>query len=415
VSYLKIQREGYGFLSLAEVQVYEQPLKTLASYNEGSPVYPSYLTNNYQPSDPLDLTFQNVEFDGRWQIQVTQDSTVQRDVMGWSGSYGTISEAVLIITDLAGVVHSYYQDLKAQVQSLTKYGQLIYTVPHTSSPYGDWREAFEVGQNGQLMPLTGSERSLGYCYGEQSSYCASSFGVGPLVNERVLGDTPETLYFRNERVVVYKPYTDYLGPDYFTYIIYDGINVQTHTSTYGDTGSVNEVTIHVRNCRRFQAQLRSGNESELHPICICAQTETSLINDTALCDAARIFICNSVSTVTTSSTNYTDSGIETSTASAAFYDDADKFLSMCLTCFDPARGLRSGDCQTQTIRAVSLMTSRGLCSSEPTMDCSGETITTPGREKVNYLSLRPPTLFGAFSRLKNSFGAYGWYSTPSLT
>lgn len=48
------------------------------------------------------------------------------------------------------------------------------------------------------------------------------------------------------------------------------------------------------------------------------------------------------------------------------------------------------------------------------MDCSTESVTEPGREATNYLSLKPPILYGGFERLKNSFGAYGWYHTPLL-
>lgn len=62
----------------------------------------------------------------------------------------------------------------------------------------------------------------------------------------------------------------------------------------------------------------------------------------------------------------------------------------------------------------SLMSTIGP-QAQPFMDCSTETVTEPGRESTNYLSLKPPTLFGGFERLKNSFGAYGWYHTPLLT
>jgi hypothetical protein len=48
------------------------------------------------------------------------------------------------------------------------------------------------------------------------------------------------------------------------------------------------------------------------------------------------------------------------------------------------------------------------------MDCSTETITAKGREATNYLSIKPPLLYGAFTRLKNGFGGYGWYNTALL-
>jgi hypothetical protein len=41
-------------------------------------------------------------------------------------SLGTLSDAVLVITDYAGRVHSYYQDLTAVVSTLPKYGTYTY-------------------------------------------------------------------------------------------------------------------------------------------------------------------------------------------------------------------------------------------------------------------------------------------------
>ena len=133
--------------------------------------------------------------------------------------------------------------------------------------------------------------------------------------------------------------------------------------------------------------------SPVNGICSCAQTEFSLINDTTLCNTVRTTICGDPL-------------------------QREKFLSMCLPCFDPARGLNSGDCQAQTVRAVSLFNSRGMCTEKPPMDCSAETVTEPGSENKNYLSLKPPyalsSNMGAYARLKNSFGAYGWYHSPAL-
>jgi hypothetical protein len=425
VSYVKIQREGYGSLSLAELEVYEEKINELNSYAQGSPVHPSVLSAPYQPTQSFKHTFNQLQFDGRWLVQLTQDASLQRDVAGWNGAVGTISEAVLIITDLAGVVHSYYQDLRAEVTALPKYGDLMYTVPYTASPYGGWREQFEVTEAGQLVPKAGGERNLGFCYGPDTysevstqdpdgtfQVCPDNFGVGPQLGPRVLGDTPTPVFLRNERVVVYRPKEGYLGPDYFTYVVHDGQNKQVHEYAGGVQDSRNEVTVHVRKCRPFQNRILRGVNATVsasfeadgtHMLCQCAQTETSPINNRTLCDAARTTVC---------------AGLANGGDAVA---SREHFLALCLTCTDPRRGLLSPECQTQTIRAVSLLTSRGLCvptsskSAAPFMDCSTETVTEPGREATNYLSVRPPMLAGSFQKLKDSFGAYGWYHTPVLT
>jgi hypothetical protein len=168
--------------------------------------------------------------------------------------------------------------------------------------------------------------------------------------------------------------------------------------------------VHVRRCRTMQggaAARKALNASTSHAftadgthlLCGCAQTETALVNNRTRCDAARSTVCSGSSVDVVSSAH---------------------MLSLCSACLDPSRGMGSSDCQTQTIRAVSLLTSRGLCSPStgpnalPVMDCSSETVTEPGREGANYLSLRPPMLYGSVERSGNSFGAYGWYHTPRL-
>ena len=132
------------------------------------------------------------------------------------------------------------------------------------------------------------------------------------------------------------------------------------------------------------------------------------MNNQTICDNVRQTICSS----STSSSGSKD-----------IVASREHFLAMCLTCMGTStgQGLQSGACQTQTIRAVSQLTTRGLCvattgpDADAFMDCSAETVTEPGKEATNYLTQRPPTLLGAFSKLKNSFGAYGWYHTPLLT
>jgi hypothetical protein len=69
---------------------------------------------------------------------------LQKDPNGRSGSFGTISDWVLVITDLSGIVHAYYQDLRAVVQTLPRYGTLYTASQSTPDAYGDWREAFDI-------------------------------------------------------------------------------------------------------------------------------------------------------------------------------------------------------------------------------------------------------------------------------
>jgi hypothetical protein len=416
-SYLKIQRSGYGQLALAEVEIFQDKVNTLSSYQKGSPVEQSALTVPYQPNTPFFQAYRNTLIDGRWLIRLTQ-SRAQSSGKPWNGvdgDYGTVSEAVMIITDLSGIVHVYYQDIRAQVTSLPKYGTLFDAAQFTPSPYGDWREAFEVSNSGQsLQPKFGFRRNLGVCYGSNSEgatqpfrYCADNYGNGIPLDLRVLGDTADYNSMRHERVVAYVPATHYLGPDYFEYIIYDGLSVQNHISWTGLPDSVNQVTTHVRNCRRVAAQMTYGVKTVKHPLCVCADTERGMINNTLHCFNSLETICAANST------------------------SRKDFLNPCLACIQITNTTTTlaggqttettttysytanGECLAQIGRAVSMLNSIGLCSSAPAMDCNSEQLTMPGNEIFNYLTLSPPMLEKSFTMLGNGVGAVGWFKSAA--
>merc|ERR1711939_1256646 len=84
-------------------------------------------------------------------------------------------------------------------------------------------------------------------------YCTDNIGLGMNI-DRVEGDLPiPNVFLRNEKIVIYRPLTGHLGPDYFTYKIYDGLNVQEHQGLDKIT-RISEVSVHVRNCRKYKAE-----------------------------------------------------------------------------------------------------------------------------------------------------------------
>ena len=204
--------------------------------------------------------------------------------------------------------------------------------------------------------------------------------------------------------MAYKPNLRYEGPDFFTYRIYDGQNVQQHSGshlgvTHRTNISINEVTLHVRNCRKFESEL-SRYHSNLataenrdifiknitHPLCPCASTEFDIIGNITECVSGYEQICGS------KSSRY-------------------HFLNLCSVCENSFNTIFSESCTLEIIRAVGFVTQRGFCDASPPMDCSSELVSLPGRESVNYLSMRPYTLHGSYTELGNGLGGYGWYDS----
>jgi hypothetical protein len=356
--------------------------------------------------------FENVRTQGRWTLEIQQktDFTPQRDRGGFSYASGTLSDYTIVVTDLAGVVYTYYQDLKAEIVKMPRYGDLSISKAETISPYANWRESFELSSDGILSVREGGSAPRLPCYGTATSntngvavegyqYCLERFGVGVLADyAREGGSYPtQNIFLRSERVLFYQPYDGFLGPDFFTYKIHDGVNIQTHGYRNGLETTVNEVTVHVRRCRRYNSDVTNSNSSDtdsyiryVNPLCGCSSDENNVIGDSGSCNTARDTIC--------SSTTYSNSMIGV----------RNRFYTMCLAC-STSLGYDSADCISETMRAVSLLTARGLCSSDASMDCTSETITANGVDRWEYLTLKSPGGEEAFTYLGTNLGGAGYY------
>jgi hypothetical protein len=92
--------------------------------------FPPYtITANYRL---ICQAYRSLVYDGRWLVQIKQDPASIDDLKSRIGAYGTVSDVVLIITDYSGVVHTFYQDIRAEIVSLPKYGSLYTTTSGAS-------------------------------------------------------------------------------------------------------------------------------------------------------------------------------------------------------------------------------------------------------------------------------------------
>lgn len=374
--YVKVQREGVGALSLAEVEVFEDKLEGLKWYDKTAITVPARATRPYQSADSLKHAFVDRKVDGRWILQLETSGNISaKNIEGYQGSEGTLSDWVLLVTDMLGVVHTYYQDLRAVVTSNPKYGTLHRSVEGTLSPYGDWREAFEVSSAGAIVAKKGLERALGVCNGVDTTgqngersgyqryrYCTENFGVAPALTDRKHGDYPEEMYLRNERIVFYEPNVNYYGPDYFTYKILDDTHKQSND---GDS----EVTLHVRHCKTEQS-------SAVHRLCTCEQSEQGIVSNRETCSANINSLCSDAK-------------------------ERYVYLNMCLSC-----EVGGQDCLGEIVRAVAFLKAQGECDTLERPNCDSEIRTAEGRESRNYLSLMSYPWNGPFSSVRDDYGNF---------
>ena len=370
---VRIQRQSTAALSIAEVQVYSEPLHYTRNMQHLTSLPSQPLTKPYQPEAALMESFSQVPFDGDWLLTISTTDLY----------HGQMSDWMLVVTDLAGVVQPFYMDIQATIHTLPKYGSLFQT--HTP-PLGHFQQIFSNDNPSELHASPDMKRPQGDCFigdNSGSDICPENYGVAPRLTSRRLGDILDRNPLRNERIVRYQPHEGYLGPDSFTY------RVQLGSLPLLDGGLV-ETRIHIRNCRSQEYNLAFGINITRHALCDCRATEDWPYGNLSSCSTAIALTC-------------------------ADADQRNLFHSMCTTC--PAQELSFGQCLAEVDRAVQLVQSRFLCDDAPGLPaCESESFTKPGPEPFLYF-FQPHHLSSGrdhFTPLGNSYGGQGSLDTTTL-
>ena len=396
-SLVRVMLKNGNYLSLAEVQVFESRLNTMNQLVEGSPIAERPLTQPYSGEDSLDDKFKNIQFGGAWHLNIRdltkysntrgvggegagggEDGTCGnpgsvegeggcKGLMGEKNGVGKLNDWILMITDHAGVVHRYYSDQLSSILTLPKYGELFLTeMSEKDEGYRGYNGRGADEGRGRVEEAEGMGRKLSPCYGVDTTglngvdsvgshrYCPLNFGVGGLMNTQKGGAMSKTTLLGKERVVVYRPFRDFLGVDHFTYQPWDGV----------DKGEVTEVRIEVKNCRRFERAVTKGDVG-VQGLCSCRRTEAELFGG-AGCVAAVQATC----------------GLSTSS-----FEEHPVMCSMCdwagLQGFTGVAQHSSG-CKVEIEKAVALMESKGMCDAEVPKEgypsCREESTTANARE-----------------------------------
>jgi hypothetical protein len=303
--YVRVQLEGKGYLSLAEVQVFEARNRPLSLHAGGSPISPTSFPGGipYAPEESLNEAFGGASAEGEWQLVVRDlaarqkvnldNSKKRRKIHGAGG----ISDWVLRVTDTSGDVLTYYMDVDAEVQTLPKYGNLYVGLSEAEAEHLDMdgngeldraegkdylnsyvREYHQMDVPSQKLILDrfmadyqlhnavriqeaeGLQRYLSQCYGPVTdtynlhridgqndnllrTTCRDQFGVGNRLSTNRDGAVARKNHvIRRERVVRYVPIEGYKGQDSFTYRIRVGSKLSDARGT---------VSVGVRICRGY--------------------------------------------------------------------------------------------------------------------------------------------------------------------
>ena len=339
---VRVMLNNTNYLSLAEVQVYEANVETMSQYSGGSPIQERPIVQPYVAEDSLDDTWKDVQFGGLWHLTVTDLVKYNSDRKVGSlrehNGMGKMNDWVLMITDMAGIVHRSYVDYHVEILTLPKYGELYY------QELNDKDEGYSYFNGRKLEKLEeapGMGRFLAPCYGVDTTglngvesvgnhrYCPLNYGVGGMRSWQKTGAKPVVNLHGKERVVIYKPFKDFLGQDHFTY-----------RTLFGTVpGETSEVRLNVKNCRVYETSETKGTASTVHSLCSCKRTEQKLFGDPTACPAAITSTCTSSAT------------------------SAEVYPYMCRMCTG-AHSTFTSACKVEIEKAVTWLDEKGLCSTD---------------------------------------------------
>jgi hypothetical protein len=157
--YVRYQLEGSGYLSLAEVQVYEARRPTLSGYKGGSPITATYYPGGttYCPEQNLDEAFRGLSAEGMWNLHITDERARESLYEGTSEptqkvhGQGAVSDWILHITDVHGETRDYYMDMTAKIETMPKYGNLFIGIDDAEF------EHLDRDRNGELDRAEGTK------------------------------------------------------------------------------------------------------------------------------------------------------------------------------------------------------------------------------------------------------------------
>lgn len=228
--YIRIQLESTksdGYLSIAEVQVFQEASSEIQHYRGGSPI----VGGTYQSEESLDENFRGIRARGLWILSIrdlvrrntvdTMDSRPSYDVNG----RGAIDDWTLTIRDTENKTTIYHMDIFAEVKTLPTYGRLFI-----------YNEKWKA-RGKQIGFVKGQHQLLGNCYGN----CRSKFSVGNKLSTLISGSMADINILDTNRYIVYAPNRDFLGMDTFSYTIRLGVLESKTTGV---------VTLDTRICRQ---------------------------------------------------------------------------------------------------------------------------------------------------------------------
>lgn len=278
--FIRIMTENpFAYLTIDEVQVFEQRTHVLSQYPGGTPVSTQWFPfgESWSPEEPFDATFAGLNSEGVWTLAIRDTIPVQTtgplQTSHWAGA---ISDYVLYVTNMAGRTTRHTMDMVAHVRTLPRHGRLFVGTNETE------RDHLDFDGNGVLdsveamvylerfvpryerLPRELQSRVLTNFLSSYESFggipvltdpserqklfpilcdraCLEAYGIDPYFYFGTTGDTgTKMLVLGEDRTVRYVPNPGFHGVDAFTFTI----TIGAQTSAVQGT-----VELHVLDCR----------------------------------------------------------------------------------------------------------------------------------------------------------------------
>lgn len=277
---IRIMAENaFAYLTIDEVEVFEERTYVLSQYPGGTPVATQWFPYGefWSPEEPFDATFAGMSSEGVWTLSIRDTLPAQTiSPLQTSHGAGAISDWVIYVTNMAGRITRYNMDVVAHVETLPRHGRLFVSTNETERDHLDFDgngvlDSVEAAaylerfvpryerlpqelQSRVLINFLTSYESFGGIpvltdpSERQKLFpilcdrgCLKSYGIDPYFYFGTIGDTgTKMLFLDGDRTVRYVPTPGFHGIDAFTFTITIGVQTSAVLGT---------VQLHVRDCR----------------------------------------------------------------------------------------------------------------------------------------------------------------------
>jgi len=242
-SYVRVQLQGTDYLSLAEVQIFPTVAKSMEQYVGGSPI----ASGVYNPEETFYERFVKglgTKGKGQWSLRIRDtkpsvslsDRDPHNPLQAIAHGIGGLDSWEVIFLTESNSTFTFTMDLTAIIERLPRQGSLFFTLSN-----GTRTSVLPSQPLNNNIPQYITRACTGSCPATYGLFQNTKIGVDNQLSTFDFDYVADVNFVqRSYRQLIYKPNTDFIGTDDFTYRVYLGSQLSNNEAL---------VTVNTRECR----------------------------------------------------------------------------------------------------------------------------------------------------------------------